>query len=243
MLEIVFSDSEKLLLERSNLFNKEEILSLTFLLSMGKLDDFEYQTKRTIGDIEVNIPSEISKLKNKVKDYKNIRIWYASNVNEDYLSMMYVVYLCSDKNIQVVDGYQRYGISGYADDEIKDLVKKSRVLSKEEIQEYILKWNKIYDANSEVRFLNNGEIINESYECFDSEILDKLSSLGELKEWSFIGNCMANNLKSFVMGVCYKSRVDYLKSIGKIVVTKTVTEKNMIGEDRIRNYIKIKDNK
>lgn len=41
---------------------------------------------------------------------------------------------------------------------------------------------------------------------------------------------MANNLKSFVMGVCYKSRVDYLKSIGKIVVTKTVTEKNMIGE-------------
>lgn len=243
MLEIVFSDSEKLLLERSNLFNKEDILSLTFLLSMGKLDDFEYQTKRTIGDIEVNIPSEISKLKNKVKDYKNIRIWYASNVNEDYLSMMYVVYLCSDKNIQVVDGYQRYGISGYADDEIKDLVKKSRVLSKEEIQEYILKWNKIYDANSEVRFLNNGEIINESYECFDSEILDKLSSLGELQEWSFIGNCMANNLKSFVMSVCYKSRVDYLKSIGKIVVTKTVTEKNMIGEDRIRNYIKIKDNK
>ena len=66
--------------------------------------------------------------------------------------MMYVVYLCSDKNIQVVDGYQRYGISGYANDEIKDLVKKSRVLSKEEIQEYILKWNKIYDANSEVRF-------------------------------------------------------------------------------------------
>ena len=45
------------------------------------------------------------------------------------------------------------------------------------------------------------------------------------------------------MGVCYKSRVDYLKSIGKIIVTKTVTEKNMIGEDRIRNYIKIKDNK
>lgn len=243
MLEIVFSDSEKLLLERSNLFNKEDILSLTFLLSIGKLDDFEYQTKRTIGDIEVNIPSEISKLKNMVKDYKNIRIWYASNVNEDYLSMMYVVYLCSDKNIQVVDGYQRYGISGYADDEIKDLVKKSRVLSKEEIQEYILKWNKIYAANSEVRFLNNGEIINESYECFDSEILDKLSSLGELQEWSFIGNCMANNLKSFVMSVCYKSRVDYLKSIGKIVVTKTVTEKNMIGEDRIRNYIKIKDNK
>ena len=83
MLEIVFSDSEKLLLERSNLFNKEDILSLSFLLSMGKLDDFEHQTKRTIGDIEVNIPSEISKLKNKVKDYKNIRIWYASNVNED----------------------------------------------------------------------------------------------------------------------------------------------------------------
>lgn len=48
MLEIVFSDSEKLLLERSNLFNKEDILSLTFLLSMGKLDDFEYQTKRTM---------------------------------------------------------------------------------------------------------------------------------------------------------------------------------------------------
>ena len=40
MLEIVFSDSEKLLLERSNLFIKEDILSLTFLLSMGKLDDF-----------------------------------------------------------------------------------------------------------------------------------------------------------------------------------------------------------
>ena len=243
MLEIVFSDSEKLLLERSSLFNKENILSLTFLLSMGKLDDFEHQAKRTIGDIEVNIPSEISKLKNKVKNYENIRIWYASDVNEDYLSMMYVVYLCSDKNIEVVDGYQRNGISGYADDEIKDLVKESRVLTKEEIQKYILKWNKIYDENSEVRFLNNGEIINESYECFDNEILDKLSSLGESKEWSFIGNCMANNLKSFAMCVCYKSRVDYLKGIGKIVVTKTVTEKNMIGEDRTINYIKVKEDK
>lgn len=243
MLEIVFSDSEKLLLERSNLFNKENILSLTFLLSMEKLDDFEHQTKRAIGDMEVNIPSEISKLKNKVKDYENIRIWYASNVNEDYLSMEYVVYLCSDKNIEVVDGYQRNGITGYADDEIKDLVKESRVLTKEEIQEYILKWNKIYDENTEVRFLNNGEIINESYECFDNEILDKLSSLGESKEWSFIGICMANNLKSFAMCVCYKSRVDYLKSIGKIVVTKTVTEKNIIGEDRTINYIKVKEDK
>ena len=112
--------------------------------------------------------------------------------------MMYIVYLCSDKNIQVVDGYQRYGISGYADDEIKDLVKKSRILSKEEIQEYILKWNKIYDANSEVRFLNNGEIINESYECFDSEILDKLSSLGELKEWSFM-NLMSALIVKFLI--------------------------------------------
>ncbi len=243
MLEIVFSDSEKLLLERSNLFNKEDILSLTFLLSMGKLDDFEHQTKRVIGDIEVNIPSEISKLNNKVKDYENIRIWYASNVNEDYLSMMYVVYLCSDKNIEVVDGYQRNGITGYADDEIKDLVKESRVLTKEEIGEYILKWNKIYDKNTEVRFLNNGEIINESYEYFDNAILDKLSSLGESKEWSFIGNCMANNLKNFAMCVFYKSRVDYLKSIGKIVVTKIVTEKNMIGEDRTINYIKVKEDK
>lgn len=243
MLEIVFSDSERLLLERSNLFNKDDILSLTFILSMGKLDDFEHQTKRTIGDIEVNIPTEISELKNKVKNYENIRIWYASNVNEDYLSMMYVVYLCSDKNIEVVDGYQRNGISGYADDEIKDLVKESRVLTKEEIQEYILKWNKIYDENTEVRFLNNGEIINESYEYFDNEILDKLSFLGESKEWSFIGNCMANNLKSFAMCVCYKSRVDYLKSIGKIVVTKTVTEKNIIGEDRTINYINVKEDK
>ena len=243
MLEIVFSDSEKLLLERSKLFNKDDILSLTFLLSMGKLDDFEHQIKRIIGDMKVNVPSEISKLKNKVKDYENIRIWYASNVNEDYLSMMYVVYLCSDKNIEVVDGYQRTGVSGYADYEIKDLVKKSKILTKEEIQEYILKWNKIYDENSEVRFLNNNEIISESYECFDNAILDKLSSLGEMKEWSFVANCMVTDFLNFDMDVCYKSRIDYLKNIGKIVVTKTVTEKNMIGEDRTINYIKVKDEK
>lgn len=239
MLEIVFSDAEKLLLERSNLFNKDDILSLTFLLSMEKLDDFEHQTKRIIGDIKVNIPNEIRKLKNKVKDYENIRIWYASSVNEDYLSMMYVVYLCSNKTIEVVDAYQRNGVSGYADNEIKDLVKENITLTKKEIQEYILKWNKIYDANSEVRFLDNGEIINESYSCFDNAIIDKLSSLGETKEMSFIGDCMANNLKNFTMFVCYKSRVDYLKSIGKIVVTKTVTEKNIIGEDRTINYIKV----
>ena len=243
MLEIVFSDSEKLLLERSNLFNKDDILSLTFLLSMGKLDDFEHQIKRIIGDMEANVPSEISKLKNKIKDYENIRIWYASNVNEEYLSMMYVVYLCSDKNIEVVDGYQRTGISGYADDEIKDLVKKSKILTKEEIQEYILKWNKIYDENSEVRFLNNNEIISESYEFFDNAILNKLSSLGEMKEWSLVANCMVTHFLNFDMDVCYKSRIDYLKSIDKIVVTKTVTEKNILGEDWTINYIKVKDEK
>ena len=40
-----------------------------------------------------------------------------------------------------------------------------------------------------------------------------------------------------------KSRIDYLKNIGKIVVTKTVTEKNILGEDWTINYIKIKDEK
>lgn len=243
MLEIVFSDAEKLLLERSNLFNKDDILSLTFLLSMGKLDDFEHQTKRIIGDMEANIPSEIIKLKNKVKDYENIRIWYASNVNEEYLSMMYVVYLCSDKNIEVVDCYQRTGVLGYEDDEIKDLVKESKTLTKEEIQEYILKWNKIYDENSEVRFLNNNEIISESYEFFDNAILDKLSSLGEIKEWSFIAKCMVTDLLNFEMDLFYRSRIDYLKNIGKIVVTKTVTEKNILDEDWTINYIKVKDEK
>lgn len=41
MLELTISDSEKLLLERTNLFNKNNIISFCLLLSYGNLNGLE----------------------------------------------------------------------------------------------------------------------------------------------------------------------------------------------------------
>lgn len=83
MLEITISASEKLLLERTNLFNKENIISFCLLLSYGKLDNLYNTLNRKIGKVEINIKEQIGILNEKLKTCKEVRIWYSSNDNEN----------------------------------------------------------------------------------------------------------------------------------------------------------------
>ena len=48
MLELTISDSEKLLLERTNLFNKNNIISFCLLLSYGNLNGLETLSEKKI---------------------------------------------------------------------------------------------------------------------------------------------------------------------------------------------------
>lgn len=101
MLEITISESEKLLLERTNLFNKENIISFCLLLSYGKLDNLYNTLNRKIGEVEINIKEQIGILNEKLKTCKEVRIWYSSNDNENICNVYYLVSYLSKYDLKI----------------------------------------------------------------------------------------------------------------------------------------------
>ena len=91
MLELTISDSEKLLLERTNLFNKNNIISFCLLLSYGNLNDLATSSVRKVAQTEVKVKEKLEFLESKIKNYKEIRIWYSSNDNEDMCTVCYLI--------------------------------------------------------------------------------------------------------------------------------------------------------
>ena len=62
MLELTISDSDKHLLEETNLFNKNNIISFCLLLSYGNLNDLVTSSVRKIAFVEVNVKEKLELL-------------------------------------------------------------------------------------------------------------------------------------------------------------------------------------
>lgn len=101
MLELTISDSDKLLLEETNLFNKNNIISFCLLLSYGNLNDLVTSSVRKIAFVEVNVKEKLELLELKIKNYQEIRIWYFSNDNEDMCTVCYLINYLSKYNINI----------------------------------------------------------------------------------------------------------------------------------------------
>ena len=101
MLELTISDSEKLLLERTNLFNKNNIISFCLLLSYGNLNGLETLSEKKIAQVEVKVKEKLGLLESKIINYKEIRIWYSNNDNENMCTVCYLINYLSKYNLNI----------------------------------------------------------------------------------------------------------------------------------------------
>ena len=138
MLEIVMKTSEMYVLKESKLFDEKNIIGFCALLSMGDINDIFNQTSKTISYCKINPKEEIQQLKNKLKEYKEIRIWYSSIDNEQLCNLYFIIDLLKDNDIIIhtidVGKEKIWSISCFHESEVQKLLKYNLTLSKEDIQ-------------------------------------------------------------------------------------------------------------
>lgn len=194
IIEIVSSDSAMGALKNAGI--KSIRVCLPLLLSFGDLCDLEKYSRddlRKLYDIfdcfpfenGFNFRKEIELLNDTARNAKKIRIW-SSHLNcEDYCLLLYMCSLFKDKQISVVFSeevnWYCKSVSMATKGEVVELLKREHVLTKEEIDDYANKWNKIFSENAELRHIVNGEVIGTSIDYFDEEILEYLKDFGEIK--------------------------------------------------------------
>lgn len=242
MLEIVISESEKNVLNYSNLFKKNDIVSFSLLLTYGKIKDIEQSEYKRVLDVELNPKCIFNELIEKIDNYDEIRIWYSSCDSESLNTYYFLVNYLSNKNktIYCCDVYdEEYSSLGsYDSSKIEKLLLNTSKLNNDEVNDICLIWGKLLEENGDLRLLENNRLVSHSFDFLDNIILEYLSLYEEsIQYYSFIGTLVSKELFGIRGDLFFSARIDYLINTGKIIVDKIVRKKNIIGEEKIKKYI------
>lgn len=233
MLEITISDSDKKVLEDTNIFSNNNIMSFCLLLCFGGIKDIEKQKERKIGWIKINVYDKLTELKEMITKYSSVRIWYSSKDNEDVCNVLYLINYLSSYNISIYlcDIYRsdKYYLSSYNKEEIEELTKKSIRLNDKDINCCKEIWSTLVKENKDIRVVESN-IKSYSYNYLDKKIIDILKQNKEIRYWSLVGECLSKRLAGFAMDACFQERIDSLINRNIIKTVRKVKEKNAFGE-------------
>lgn len=248
MLHITMSPTGKKVLEKSNLFNNDNIMSFCLILSYGniknikklKYKELEYD-KENIW--KVNINDKLNELEEKIKINKEIRIWYSNHDNEDVCNMCFLIYYLSEyKDLKIYlseIGNGWGGLGAYHPDEIINLVDKKILLN--DINKYKKLWIKLENENSDIRIYENNIINSCNFDYLDNKILKLLEKHDEIKERKLIAECMIERICNNCKDIIFKARIDYMIRKGVIKITKIKKERDIIDRIETVKYIKINE--
>jgi len=244
MLELVVSDSEKGLLRNTKLFNDEDIISFSLLLSYGKIKNLKSTIIREGYSYTINVQDELKLLREKVSDKKDIRIWYSRLDNEDVCTLCFIVnYLndIKDLNIYVCDATdsEHFSLGSYLVSEVDDLIEKTKKLSDFDKKNYKELWDKLENENGDLRIIDGDNLVSYGYNYLDNKIIELLEKYDNIYYWAFVGECMSLRLCNFYGDIFFTERINKMIEDGKIMVCKVVSEKNFMGEFVDRKYIKV----
>lgn len=238
LLEITISDNEKRLLQNAGFKN---VMSFCILLSYGNIKNIKNQKDKSLGNLIINVNSQIEEIDN-IND-KEVRIWYASSDNEDMCTLYFLVSRLHKKNIKiyicdVADG-NHFSLGSYSADEIHSLLPKTKIILEKEITEYSNTWENLIRENADLRIIKNNSLISVSFEYFDDKILKTLKKLGKTKYWTLVGECMSKRLCGFYGDTFFIARVNELINEKKIEICEIKKEYNAINELVEQIYLQI----
>jgi len=198
-------------------------------LSIGDLkglEDYERCFLSLLGNeyFEPDFKENINLIYNEIEKGSKIRIWTSHRSNDDYLLFLYMCDLLKDKVdfIYVVysDEYNEHCWTLSCMDylEVRQLFSKEHKLSKNEINEYAKKWQKIRQINSELRIVNDNEIQNLPFSHYDEEILSRLKQKGECTIASLVAELMGNLVINDMGDLEYLYLIDILIKKNKIKI-------------------------
>lgn len=246
MLEVVVGSYEKDLLEETSLFEKENIVDVSLLLSIGNIKNLKKMNIRNVASYSIDVKEKIEELKQKISKSSSIRIWYSNLSNEEVCALYFIINLINDvKNTNIyvcnVASDKYFSLGNYSVSEIKNLLDKTRIMSQEEINLYVNSWNCLEEENGDLRIVRNNKLYSESFEYLHNDILCLLKKYNYISYYEFVGECYKSRLCGFDIDVVFIKAIDDLINSGKIQDCKIEQSENIkVTPDK--RYIKVSDN-
>ena len=252
MLEVVNGYLDKKVLEKTNLFEKDNIIDMSLLLNIGNIKELEKIKTRYECNEEIRTKEKIEKFKEKIKEYNNIRIWYSKIDAEEICFFLYVIYLINKykKDISVyfidISIYKNaYSLCCLDKLEIKNIINYTKEINKENINNFVKIWEQIEKENSNLRIINKDNIKSVDYNYLDKKILEELSTYKEYDIFKFISKLVqASNEENKMCGIhgiiIFNYRINEMIKQNKIKVIREEKVKNILGEYESRKIICVK---
>lgn len=241
-LEIVFGNSCYHTLRNSKIDN--DILMINILFNVGDLSNIEnYNIKipkeLCLDEKNDNVLNEVTKIIENINKNNKIRVWSGRNDIYSYLIMLFISSIIKkyDYSLYAVysDDYNKEYPSPAVmrEEELENLTKFERKLSKKEINNNAGVWEKLVRENTDLRIIENGVVKSVSIDYYDEYILKNLKMMGEVKMAQLVGKLMQN---------VYLQDILYVYLIEKLIKDKKI---KIILNNNIRyfeNLIEIIEN-
>lgn len=221
-------------------------------LSYGPLNELDKNNRNSLKKITVedadkydySFNDEVKNIKKDLKNYDEITFWIKEKNSNTFLIPFYFINKfyneLQNKEIKIIyiDSIKgRYDLSELLDGEFEKLVKKAKVLSKEDIDEYSNRWEEIKKVKCDIRSVKKGEIEYYNFEDFFDVVLKTLSKYNKIDRTDFIWKLMKKDLIIGVYPEIYNHIIDMLINLGKIK-----SEDYKMGQSLPRDIISINNN-
>lgn len=226
-IEIIYGDSLNHTMRKSKLSENEIIkLDTPFSIAdLSKIDEYKIILPKEIYDenIILDFSEEIDKI-NKLTTSNNIlRVWTSHQDADSYILLSYIANyiknLKSDLYVIYSDEFNREikSPSMMRESELERISEFTHKLSKEEIEELSLLWNKIVTTKADMRINENDEIKLVSYDYFDNLLIEKLKIAKEEKIISLAADMLSNY---HLTDTIFVFLIERLINKNKIIITK-----------------------
>lgn len=207
------------------------VFPLYLYLDIGKLDDSRESFLRNyIQEDYIDIKNQIESFLKLIDQDVLVRIWSSKKNANDYLLVYYMCNLLRNMKIPIsviyTTDYNEYvlHIAQMKKEEFLCFFDYQKRLSKEEVNKFAMKWDKLVEENGELRVCVGGTIVSKNYRDYDEIILSMLHKIqledGICTKSKLVGRFMAQEIISDMSVRMGYFLINRLIQNGKIKVVK-----------------------
>jgi hypothetical protein len=258
MIEVVYMDTPAFVLKEAQKINilpeSSKIVELVFCLTHGDISKINTLEDRYLFGGKVKFKRSVKKILKIAQKDRKIRIWTSRSDIYEYLGFLFTLDLLQDREAEISvifsddtvveylhndntsERYSPPSIACCSVEQITEIMKTEKTLTKNEIQTFLTEWQTIKNENSPLRILENKKIKSVADDYYDDTLLKILSEQdGSITIIRLCGEFLADNV--FIWDRFLFERIDELIKSGKIILI----EKNK--RQLYKSIIKLTPNK
>lgn len=197
---------------------------MPLVLNIGDIKDI-YEGKRSWlvkNDEDYEIEKWFQELHRLLSKVRKVRIWSSRVCSDEFLMFCFLCDYIKEKEIYVTfaDDFleETWSIGCMTKEEVKALILKEHLLTKEDILYYQNLWKKVLEVNSEIRYMKQKEVVSVSFDYFTDIILEFVAKNQEISVCKLTATLMGYRvIENFgTLEYCYM--IKRLITLGKLEV-------------------------